>query len=149
MRLGTEGWSQPWPSRRSGILGWPFRRLPLRSRADYSLWAGKHCALHRKTLSELEELTGLKITNLHMLGASANALRNHFTANAVQRPVIVAPADATEVVNVLGQALALGHIRSLAEARDIARNSFKLPKLLPYAAAWDAAYARLAQLLSA
>jgi rhamnulokinase len=103
--------------------------------------------LHRKTLSELEELTGRKITNLYLFGSSANALLNHFTANAVQRPVILAPPDATAVGNVLGQALALGHIQSLAEARDIVRNSFKLPKLLPYAAAWDAAYVRLSQLL--
>lgn len=103
--------------------------------------------LHRKTLSELEELTGRKVTTLYLFGSSANSLLNHFTANAVQRPVIVAPADATAVGSVLGQALALGHIRSLAEARDIIRHSFKLPRLLPYAAAWDAAYARLSQLL--
>ena len=105
--------------------------------------------LHRKTLSELEQLTRRKITCLYLLGASANALLNHFTTNAVQRPVIVAPADATAVGNVLGQALALGHIRSLAEAREVVRNSFKLQKLLPHAAAWDAAYARLSQLLRA
>ena len=103
--------------------------------------------LHRKTLNELEQLTGRRIANLYLFGSSANSLLNHFTANAVQRPVIVAPADATAVGNVLGQALALGHIRSLAEARDIVRNSFKLHRLLPYAAAWDTAYARLSQLL--
>ncbi len=103
--------------------------------------------LHRKTLNELEELTGRKITNLYLFGSSANSLLNHFTANAVQRPVIVAPPDATAVGNVLGQALGLGHIRSLAEARDIVRKSFKLPKLLPHAAAWERAYARLSRLL--
>ena len=105
--------------------------------------------LHRKTLSELEQLTGRKITCLYLLGASANALLNHFTANAVRRPLIVAPADATAVGNVLGQALALGQIRSLAEAREVVRNSYKLQKLLPHAAAWDAAYARLSRLLGA
>jgi rhamnulokinase len=104
--------------------------------------------LHRKTLSELEQLTGRKITCLYLLGGSANALLNHFTANAVQRPVIVAPADATAVGNVLGQALALGHIKSLEAAREVVRNGFKVQRLLPYAATWDAAYARLSQLLS-
>jgi rhamnulokinase len=103
--------------------------------------------LHRKTLSELEQLTGRKFACLYLFGASANALLNHFTANAVQRPVILAPADSTAVGNVMGQALALGHIGSLAEAREVVRNSFKVQKLLPHAAAWDAAYARLSQLL--
>ena len=104
--------------------------------------------LHRKTLSELEELTGRSIGCLYLLGASGNPLLNHFTANAVHRPVIVAPADATAVGNVLGQAMALGHIRSLAEAREVVRNGFKLQRLIPYAAAWDAAYARLSRLIS-
>jgi len=105
--------------------------------------------LHRKTLSELEQVTGRKVDCLYLLGASANPLLNHFTANAVQRPVIVAPADATPVGNVLGQALALGHIQSLGEAREVLRNGLKLQKLIPYAVTWDAAYARLSQLISA
>jgi rhamnulokinase len=104
--------------------------------------------LHRKTLSEIEQLTGRKIECLYLLGGSANALLNHFTANAVQRPVIVAPADTTATGNVLGQALALGHIRSLSEARDVVRKGLKLQKLIPYAVAWDAAYARLSRLIS-
>ena len=98
--------------------------------------------LHRKTLSELEQVTARRSV-LYLLGASTNPLLNHFTANAIQRPVIVAPADTTAIGNVLGQALALGHIRSLAEARQVVRNGLKLQKLIPYATAWDAAYARL------
>ena len=105
--------------------------------------------LHRKTLSELEQLTGRRITCLYLLGASANALLNHFTANAVQRPVIVAPADSAPVGNVLAQALALAHLQSLAEAREVLRNGPKLQKLIPYAVTWDAAYARLSELISA
>jgi sugar (pentulose or hexulose) kinase len=104
--------------------------------------------LHRKTLSELEKLTGRSIGCIYLLGGSSNALLNHFTANAVQRTVIVAPTDTTAVGNVLGQGLALGHIQSLAEAREIVRNGLKLQKLIPYAATWDAAYARLSQLIS-
>lgn len=105
--------------------------------------------LHRKTLSELEQVTRRRIECLYLLGASTNPLLNHFTANAIQRPVIVAPADTTAIGNVLGQALALGHISSLGEARQVVRNGLKLQKLIPYATAWDAAYARLAQLISA
>ncbi|HVM49681.1 MAG TPA: FGGY-family carbohydrate kinase [Candidatus Acidoferrum sp.] len=104
--------------------------------------------LHRKTLSELERLTGRNIGCIYLLGGSANALLNHFTANAVHRLVIVVPEDTTAVGNVLGQALALGHVRSLDEARQIVRSGARLQKLIPYAAAWDAAYARLSQLIS-
>jgi rhamnulokinase len=104
--------------------------------------------LHRKTLSEIEHVTGRKVDCLYLMGSSTNPLLNHFTANAVQRPVIVAPSDIAPVGNVIGQALALGHIQSLAEAREIVRSGLKLQKLIPYAVTWDAAYARLSQLLS-
>jgi hypothetical protein len=41
------------------------------------------------------------------------------------------------------QSLAMGHIKSLNEAREIVRNSFKMETITPHAAAWDAAYNRL------
>jgi rhamnulokinase len=105
--------------------------------------------LYRKSLTELEQMTGRKIACLYLLGSSNNPLLNHFIANAVQRSVVVAPPDVTPVGNVLGQALALGHIPALPEAREILRNGMKLQKLTPYAVTWDAAYARLSELISA
>ena len=102
--------------------------------------------LYRKTLKEIEDLTGRPLARIYLLGGSANALLNHFTANAVRRPLVVAPADAAAIGNVVVQALALGHIKSLEEAREIVRNSFKSETLLPYATAWDAAYERLTRL---
>jgi rhamnulokinase len=103
--------------------------------------------LYHKTLGEIETFTGGKIARLYLIGGSRHALFNHFIANAVQRPVVVAPADATAIGNVLVQALALGHLESLEQAREVVRNSFKLETIIPHAAAWNAAYARLAQLL--
>jgi rhamnulokinase len=100
----------------------------------------------RKTLHEIEDLTGCQIARLYLLNGSANALLNHFTANAIQRPLVVAPADTTAIGNVIVQALALGHLESLEQAREIVRNSFKTETLLPYATSWDTAYDRLAQL---
>ncbi len=102
--------------------------------------------LYRKTLREIEDLTGRPLARIYLIGGSANALLNHFTANAVRRPLVVAPADAAAIGNVIVQALALGHIKSLEEAREIVRNSFKTETLLPYATAWDAAYERLTRL---
>jgi len=103
----------------------------------------------RKTLDELEDLTGCQIARLHLLNGSTNALLNHFTANAVRRPLVVAPPDTTAIGNVIVQALTLGHLESLEQAREIVRNSFKTETLLPYAASWDTAYDRLTHLCPA
>jgi len=103
----------------------------------------------RKTLHEIEDLTGCQMARLYLLNGSANALLHHFIANAVRRPLIVAPADITAIGNVIVQALALGHLESLEQAREIVRNSFKTETLVPYATAWDTAYDRLTHLCPA
>jgi len=104
---------------------------------------------YRKTLQELEILTGREIERLYLLGGSTNALLNHFTANALRRPLVVCPSDSAAIGNVVVQALTLGHFSCLGEARDAVRNSFKTETLVPYATAWDTAYDRLTQLCSA
>ena len=101
---------------------------------------------YRKTLQEIEELTGRRIARLYLLGGSANALLKHFVANAVRRPLVVVPADAAATGNVIVQALALGRLKSLEQAREVVRNSFKMETLIPYATAWDTAYDRLTHL---
>ena len=105
--------------------------------------------LYRKTLHELEQITGRQIGRLYLLDGSAHDLLNHFTTNALRRPLVVAPADAAAIGNVVVQALALGHIESVEQAREIVRNSLKTETLLPYATAWDTAYDRLTRLCSA
>ncbi len=103
--------------------------------------------LYRKTLREIEALTGTEIKRLYVFDGSRHSLLNYFTANALQIPVVLAPTDATSIGNVIVQAVSLGHLGSLSEARDIVRRSFKMETILPHAAAWDAAYDRLASLL--
>jgi rhamnulokinase len=105
--------------------------------------------LYHKTLQEIEDLTGCPIARVYLLDGSANSLLTHFIANAVRRPLVVAPADVTGIGNVIVQALTLGHLKSLDQAREIVRNSFKTETILPYATAWDSAYDRLAQLCAA
>jgi rhamnulokinase len=100
---------------------------------------------YRRTLREIEALTGSQINRLCLLGDSGNSLLNHFIANALQIPIVIAPADATSIGNVMVQAVALGHIKSLDEARETVRHSFKMEAIIPHAAAWNAAYDRLAQ----
>jgi rhamnulokinase len=88
--------------------------------------------LYRKTLLDLEELTGRKLRRLHIVGGgSKNALLNQFTANALEIPVIAGPVEATAAGNILVQTLALGHVASLDQAREIVRLSFELREFCP------------------
>jgi len=104
---------------------------------------------YRKALQEIEAITGRQIARLFLLDGSANDLLKHFIANAVRRPLVMTSADAPAIGNVLVQALALGHLKSLEQAREIVRNSVKAETLLPYATAWDSAFARLSNLCAA
>ena len=104
---------------------------------------------YRKTLLEIERLTGRQIARLYLLGGSSNALLNHFTANALRCSLVVGPADAAAIGNVIVQALALGHLESLEQAREVVRHSFKTETLIPYATEWDTAYDRLTRLCDA
>jgi len=100
--------------------------------------------LYRKTLQEIEQVTGRKIERLYIVGGGTkNSLLNHFTANALQLPVFLGPSEATSIGNVLVQAMALGHLSSLEEARKVVRDSFTSETIQPYAAAWNSAYERL------
>jgi rhamnulokinase len=103
---------------------------------------------YRKTLREIERVTGRKIEKLYVVGGGTkNTLLNHFTANALQIPLIIGPSEATSVGNILVQAIALGHLKSLEEARRVVQESFSCEIIQPHAAAWDAAYARMVQFL--
>lgn len=105
--------------------------------------------LYRETLDQLAQLTGNRPEKLHIVGGgSQNALLNQFTANALQIPVVAGPVEATAAGNVLSQALALGHLPSLAAAREVVRQSFDLQPIEPQAAApWDEARDRFEELL--
>jgi rhamnulokinase len=100
--------------------------------------------LYRVTLEELEQLSGRTIRRLHIVGGgSQSALLNQFAASATGRQVVAGPAEATAIGNVLLQAVALGHLGSLAALRQIVRDSFALQTFEPIAPeAWGAAYQR-------
>jgi rhamnulokinase len=104
--------------------------------------------LYRQTLGQLEQLTGRKTDRLHIVGGGGkNALLNQFAANACQIPVITGPVEATAVGNVLIQAITLGHLGSLTEARDVVRRSFDTATVIPAGGEeWLSAYARFQKL---
>jgi rhamnulokinase len=105
---------------------------------------------YRVVMRRLEQLTGRKIERLHIVGGgSKDMMLNQCAANALKIPVIVGPAECTALGNILVQAIALGHLPSLAAAREVVRNSFELKTITPQdAAQWDAATTRFEKLLS-
>lgn len=105
---------------------------------------------YRKTLEQVEEMTGQKVKVLHVVGGGCkNQLLNQFAADAIGRTVLAGPVECTAIGNVLIQALALGHLPSLAALRDVVRQSFALQTYQPQdAAAWDTAYSRFQELMA-
>lgn len=98
--------------------------------------------LYRQTLDDLQALTGDPIESLHIVGGGTkNALLNQFAANAIKKQVITGPVEATAAGNIIIQALAQGHLSSLADARALVRASHSLKSFEPEEAAdWDKAY---------
>ena len=99
---------------------------------------------YRWALQRLEEdLLKHPVNVLHVVGGgSKNEMLNQFTAEALNRPVVAGPGEATVIGNVLMQAKALGAIGSVRELRAIVAHSFPTRKHLPSAdrSVWDAAY---------
>ncbi|MBI5388037.1 MAG: rhamnulokinase [Verrucomicrobia bacterium] len=100
--------------------------------------------LYARTIRQIEQLIGRKIGRLHIVGGGCkNDLLNQFTANTLQVPVLAGPKEATAFGNIVVQAIALGHLRSLTEARElIRRSSGTVPYQPRDAQAWQEAQAR-------
>ena len=99
---------------------------------------------YRMVLETIEGIVDSRMDTLHIVGGGGqNLLLNRFTANAVGRPVVVGPVEATAAGNILMQMVAAGEISSLAEGREIIRRSFELTTYVPKdAAKWEEAYER-------
>lgn len=104
--------------------------------------------LYRKTLDDIEAITGRKIRALHVVGGgSKNKLFNQFIASATGRNVLAGPVEATAIGNILVQAIGLGHLASLAELRKVVRDSFPLETYEPRESpTWQAACERFEKL---
>ena len=84
------------------------------------------------------------INVVHIIGGGVqNRLLCQFTANSTGLPVVAGPVEATATGNIMVQAMAMGHVKSLSEIRDVVRNSFDLEKYEPRnMRKWEAAYQR-------
>jgi rhamnulokinase len=99
---------------------------------------------YRQVLSWLEELIGGPIETIHVVGGGSNNRQLcQATADACRRRVVAGPVEATAIGNLLMQAVAVGDIGSIADARAIVRHSFGVDEFLPRDGdRWDEAYAR-------
>ena len=99
---------------------------------------------YRRTLEQVEALTGRTIRRLHIVGGgSRNALLNRFAAGATGRAVLAGPVEATAIGNLLLQAVTLGHLTGMAGLRRTVRASFPVLPFTPADAdAWEQPYAR-------
>lgn len=104
---------------------------------------------YRMVLGMLEELIGGRIETIHIVGGgSQNRLLNQMAADACNRPVIAGPVEATAIGNVMMQAVADGAVGSIAQAREVIRQSFAVQQFLPkHPQAWEQAYERFKKLV--
>lgn len=99
---------------------------------------------YRRTMENLEEVLGHELDVLHVVGGGGrNELLNQMTADAIGKPVIVGPYEATAAGNALVQAMGTGDLKDLAEIRQTVRNSFQPKRFDPGdRGPWDEAYQR-------
>ena len=104
---------------------------------------------YRMVLGWMEELSGERVEVIHIVGGGTqNEVLNQFTANATGRPVVTGPVEATALGNVLMQARTSGHVRTLAEIREVVRASSTLKRYEPQdTATWTDAYRRFVELI--
>jgi rhamnulokinase len=115
------------------------------------------CALESLALryrwgaEKLEELTGQKISVIHIVGGGCqNELLCQMAADACNRVVLAGPVEATAIGNVLVQAIGLRLLGSLADAREVVRRSFEVKRYEPRGSdAWQALYERFKGLVAA
>jgi rhamnulokinase len=99
---------------------------------------------HRHALALLREAAGAEPPEVHVVGGgSRNRLLCQWTADASGLPVLAGPEEATLIGNLAMQAIALGELASVTEAREIVSASFAPVVYEPRdREAWEEAYGR-------
>ena len=98
----------------------------------------------REVVDGLEQLTQRRLTTLRMVGGgSQNAFLCQSCADATQRTVIAGPVEASAMGNALTQAIAMGHIGTISEGREVISASVQRSRFEPRPVdGWNDAYER-------
>ncbi len=95
---------------------------------------------YKKTLKRIESLKKNPIEVLYIVGGGAqNSFLNQLTADATGKTVYAGPVEATAIGNIVMQAIGTGHLKSIAEAREIIRFSFEIETYYPQKVVIDSA----------
>ena len=140
IRAECERTGQPVPEEKGAVLRCTLESIALK---------------YRWVLEKLEILRGAPIQTIHIVGGGTrNRLLSQLTADACSRKVVTGPVEATAIGNLIVQAVTLGSLASLDEAREVVRASFENETYSPRhlrstgaGDAWDAAYERLKQVV--
>lgn len=114
-------------------------------RAIYESLALKyHWALQRMVAT-----SGKRVDVMHVIGGgSRSAVLCQMTANAIGRPVVAGPAEATALGNGIVQLITLGKLESLVDARHVVARSVETHRYEPQQQEeWDDIYARFEHLI--
>lgn len=97
---------------------------------------------YKQVFNDLQKLASFPIEKLHIIGGgSQNNLLNRYTANAIGKPVVAGPSEATAMGNILMQAKSANCITDISHARKVVRNSVELETFLPENEdVWEANY---------
>ena len=80
---------------------------------------------YRLVLDEMEHVLDRPLESVYVVGGGTrNELLCQLSADATGRPVYAGPSEATAAGSVLMQALATGHLDSVADGRELVRRSF-------------------------
>jgi len=126
-------------------------QTPPETRGEFLRCALESLALkYRYAIENCEKVVGYNIPILRVLGGGTKDKQlMRFTANAIRRPVLAGPVEATAIGNMAAQLLALGEAKDRWEVRKIIANSFPIETYEPEdAEIWESAYERFLNLLN-
>lgn len=82
---------------------------------------------YARTVYEIEEMTGVNYSTIHVVGGGANAdYLNGLTAKYTGKKVIAGPSEATAIGNIMVQMMSDRILENLSEARECVNASFVL-----------------------
>jgi rhamnulokinase len=98
---------------------------------------------YRLVSEQIAQVSGTPNTVIHIVGGgSRNVFLNQLTANACGVKVVAGPEEATAVGNAMVQAMGLGVIRRLPDARAMIQAAFPIKEFTPKESeTWEKAYA--------
>jgi rhamnulokinase len=87
---------------------------------------------YRNVVEKLHQLTGNTLTTMHIVGGgSQDEFLAQLTADALQIPVTAGPVEATALGNLMIQAMGIGALNRLQEARSVIEHSFTVRGYIP------------------